>query len=277
MVAKNTTWIGGAALGAVVLMAGTWFLGVSPILDETASVHERRESSMAENVMLEARLSELSAASARLPELKDELAALQVGIPSTEQVDEFLRRLDALQTTYQIAAVSVTVSDPVPVVDNQGVTTLGAVQDEAAAAAAEPADGATAAPSAEPTASAATADPAADAAAAPATAAGPAGFVAVPVEITLLGGFPNSLLFLADLQADDQRLFLVTDTHGEGQDAADASDGRPATQPGDVELKISGNLYVLSDPTAVPGDTTGEQPAGELPSFGGQAALGANG
>lgn len=279
MPAKNSTWIAGAAAGAVVLVAGTWFLGVSPILDETAAVHERREAAVTENVSLETRLTELSATSAKLPELKQELADLQVGIPSTELVDDFLRRLDELQATHQIAAVSIAVNDPVAVVDNQGVTSLGEVQADAASASAEPTEGATA--STEPTDGAnstastdATTD---DAAVAAPTTAGPDGFIAVPVTITLLGGFPNSLLFLSDLQSADQRLFLVTGVHGDGQGEAEAADGRPATSVGDVELEITGNLYVLQDLAAGTDSTADGATDGTLPTFGGQAALGSAG
>lgn len=274
MGAKNSTWIAGAAFVAILLMAGTWFFGVSPIKDEITAINERTDAAAAENVILEARLNELSTASAKLPELKQELADLQVGIPSTERTDEFLRRLDELQTAYQIPAIEISVADPTAVVDNLGVTSLGDVQAESAANTAP--DSETETPDAEATASSSDAAATTDAAAAAqsTTPAGPDNFYALPVTITLLGGFPNSLQFLSDLQADDGRLFLVTGVLGEGQGAAEAADGKPATQVGDIQMEITGNLYILVDPTAALGESEAE---GELPSFAGGTALGANG
>lgn len=267
MAAKKGTWIAGAAFIGVVALAGTWFLGVSPVLDETARLTAERETTQAQNVQLEAKLQQLAADSAKLPELKAELAKLQVGIPTTAQVDDFLRRVDEIQTAHQIPTVKVEVADPMSVVDNRGALTPEPA----------PTDAASASPSPEPSASAddTSQEEAADESAAetPATAvAGPDGFVAVPVTITVLGNFVSSLGFISDLQNADGRLFLVTDLKGFGQDDAEAADGRPATVRGDVELTITGNLYVLVDPAGL---TTPEQ-GGSLPSLDpGKPALGA--
>jgi hypothetical protein len=185
-------------------------------------------------------------------------------------METFLRSLDGYQTAWQMPVVDVSVDAPVPVVDNQGLTSVEAVQSDAvadgtASSAAEPSDSATAS-----TEDDAVATPA------PAAAAAPEGFVAVPVTITVLGPFLNSLAFLSDLQADP-RLFLITGIDGEGQGEAEAGDGRPATHVGDVEMVITGYLYVLSDPNAATGDT--EEPAdGSLPSLDpGKSAVGAGG
>lgn len=266
MAAKKGTWIAGAAFVGVVALAGTWFFGVSPVLDETARLTTERETTQAQNVQLEAKLQQLAADSAKLPDLKAELAKLQVGIPTTAQVDDFLRRVDEIQTARQIPTVKVEVADPMSVVDNRG----------ALAPEPTPTDAASASPSPEPSASPdASGEEAADESAAetPAAAvAGPDGFVAVPVTITVLGNFVSSLGFISDLQSANGRLFLITDLKGFGQDDKEAADGRPATVRGDVELTITGNLYVLVDPAGL---TTPEQ-GGSLPSLDpGKPALGA--
>jgi hypothetical protein len=259
MAAKKSTWIAGAALLGLVAIGGTWLLGVSPILDETTTIEDQKVAAESENTILEAKVTRLKKASENLPALKAELAGLQVGIPATEQMETFLRSLDGYQTAWQMPVVDVSVDAPVPVVDNQGLTSVEAVQSDAvadgtASSAAEPSDSATAS-----TEDDAVATPA------PAAAAAPEGFVAVPVTITVLGPFLNSLAFLSDLQADP-RLFLITGIDGEGQGEAEAGDGRPATHVGDVEMVITGYLYVLSDPNAATGDT--EEPAdGSLPSL----------
>ena len=274
MAARKATWVAGAAILGVVALGGTWFLGAAPVLTEISRLSDERDTTQAQNEELDARLQRLATDSARLPELKAALADLQVGIPTTAQVDDFLRRVDELQSARGIPTVKVEVADPLSVVDNRGVL---APEPAPADAATAPADGAAATPEPEPSASAGTSTgDTSDGQASddPATAAvpGPDGFVAVPVTITLLGNFISSLGFLSDLQSADGRLFLVTDLKGLGQDEAEAVDGRPATAQGDIELTITGNLYVLVDPAGL----SAPDQEGSLPSLDpGKPALGA--
>ena len=274
MAARKATWVAGAAILGVVALGGTWFLGAAPVLTETSRLSDERETTQAQNEELDARLQRLATDSARLPELKAALADLQVGIPTTAQVDDFLRRVDELQSARGIPTVKVEVADPLSVVDNRGVL---APEPAPADAATAPADGATATPEPEPSAGAGTSTgdtSDGQASGDPVTAAvpGPDGFVAVPVTITLLGNFISSLGFLSDLQSADGRLFLVTDLKGLGQDEAEAVDGRPATAQGDIELTITGNLYVLVDPAGL----SAPAQEGSLPSLDpGKPALGA--
>jgi len=274
MAARKATWVAGAAILGVVALGGTWFLGAAPVLTEISRLSDERETTQAQNEELDARLQRLATDSARLPELKAALADLQVGIPTTAQVDDFLRRVDELQSARGIPTVKVEVADPLSVVDNRGVL---APEPAPADAATAPADGAAATPEPEPSASAGTSTgDTSDGQASddPATAAvpGPDGFVAVPVTITLLGNFISSLGFLSDLQSADGRLFLVTDLKGLGQDEAEAVDGRPATAQGDIELTITGRLYVLVDPAGL----SAPDQEGSLPSLDpGKPALGA--
>ena len=259
MGARKGTWIAGAAFIGVVVLIGTWFLGVSPVLDETARLTAESETTRAQNAQLEAKLQQLSADSAKLPELKAELAQLQVGIPATAQVDEFLRWVDQIQTARQIPTVKVEVADPMSVVDNRGALTPEPAPTDASSA--SPSPEASASP--DETAGAENAD-ASTAEGAATAVAGPDGFVAVPVTITVLGDFVSSLGFVSDLQSPDGRLFLVTDLEGFGQEDAAAADGRPATVRGDIELTITGNLYVLIDPAGL---AEPELQQGSLPSL----------
>jgi Tfp pilus assembly protein PilO len=244
MAAKKSTWIGGAALVGVVALGGTWLLGVSPVLDETTLIQDQKVAADGENIALEAKVARLKTASENLPALKAELAALQVGIPSTEQVDAFLEQIDGYQTAREIPVVKVEFSSPVQMVDDAAVA--------AAAAEAATTDGSTDTSTTTTDSGTATTDAGTTAASAT------DGFVAVPVTITLVGSFVSSLAFVSDLQQLGGRLFLVTEVVGTGQPEAEASGGRPATAEGDVEMQIKGNLYVLSDLTAAATDESSE-------------------
>jgi hypothetical protein len=273
MAAKKSTWIAGTAVLGIVALGGTWLLGVSPLLDEASTIDDQTVAAQGENTVLEAKVARLKTASENLPALKAELAALQVGIPATEQVDAFLRTVDGYQTARALPVVKVEVTTPVSVTDTAG----------AAAAAAAPAATDTATTDASGTETPAPAEtPAADGAATTDTTAAvptstvPDGFVAVPVTITAVGNFISSLGFLSDLQQAGGRLFLVTGVTGTGEPEAEASGGRPATQIGDVELQIKGVLYVLADQSAAAAVPEGDGTVPALPSLDpGKAAVGA--
>ncbi len=77
-----------------------------------------------------------------------------------------------------------------------------------------------------------------------------AGFAQVPITVEVVGTYANVTAFLNDVQAGTQRLLLVTGLDAKKTDAAEASGGRPATADGDLDLLISGSLYVLQDQAA---------------------------
>ncbi|WP_456788505.1 hypothetical protein [Cellulomonas sp. P5_C5] len=244
---KTSTWIGGAVVVAVLIMVGGWFVAISPTLDSASVATADAESAEARNDQLRLQLATLKKQFEHLDEYKAELAAAQVEIPTEADLTGYTRQIDALGLAAGLTVVSVVpgvptdvapvLTQPEPVVVDPAETTEGGEAEATPA----PADGEVVEPAA-PT--------------------GPApieGFVAVPVDITVLGGVANATTFLSSLQAQGQRLFLVTALRGTGQGDAEASGGRPATKVGDVELTISGYIYVLK-PTAASAPTgTGHQ------------------
>ncbi len=269
MASKRGTWIAGAAVLAVGAMAGTWFVGIGPTLSAAADVRAQTEATQQQNEVLRAKLVTLKEDFANLPGYRADLAALQVGIPTDVELSSYLDQLDAFAATYGVTVIDVTPQAP---------QLIGSAADGASAAAA-PAptdsastDGSTAAPTA----------PAADSAAAGSTEsagagavdpastalpAGAAGLVAVPVSFTVLGPFPAAVAFLHDVQESSGRLLLVGGITGLGQDEAEAAQGKPATHRGDMELEVSGLLYVLPSTTAgtdVEADPSGELPRGDV-------------
>ncbi|MCG7285950.1 type 4a pilus biogenesis protein PilO [Cellulomonas sp. ACRRI] len=245
MTAKTSTWVGGTAALAAVLMGGTFFLAVQPTLSRAAEAQEQTEITRDQNDVLRQQVDQLRADFVNLPQYQTDLADLRVGIPTGPALSDYVRELDARA---QQAGLTITKLTPGAAEVVPGPTLTSA--DVAAATGTDP----SAAPTAEATTSAdaAVADPS-TAAAAPATAAFD-GFYAMPMTVTVVGTFPSALSFLDSVQAPDGRLLLVTSLVGTGQGDAEASGGRPATQEGDIELTIGGYLYVLTDPTA-PADT----------------------
>lgn len=250
MAAKTSTWVGGTAALAAVLMGGTFFLAVQPTLSRAAEAQEQTQITRDQNDVLRQQVDQLRADFVNLPQYQSELADLRVGIPTGPALSDYVRQLDAKA---QQAGLTITKLTPGAAVIVPGPAVASA--DLAAAAVTDP----SAAPTAEATTSAdaAAADPSA-AVAAPATAAFE-GFYAMPLTVSVVGTFPSALSFLGSLQASDGRLFLVTSLVGSGQGDAEASGGRPATKEGDIELTVGGYLYVLTDPMAPADDGTTDE------------------
>lgn len=248
--AKRSTWIGGTVFAALVILAATYFLAVSPMLATASDTRAEVASTQLSNDLLQLKIKKLAADFAKLPEYKADLAAIRVQIPVGADLSGYLRQLDTIAVAH---SVTVTAVGPSP-----AQTVVPAVPAVAPAAAAAPTPAPTATVSAAPAAGA-------SAAAAPAANAAPVGFAAIPFTLTVVGTYDNALAFLSDLQNATPRLFLVTGLTGTSQPKAEASGGKPATALGDIELKIDGFTYVLTDPSAVPAVAAPATPAPALP------------
>jgi Tfp pilus assembly protein PilO len=254
MAAKKSTWVGGTALLAAALMAGTWLVAVQPTLARPRETQEQADITEAQNELLRAKNAQLAADFANLPTYQADLDALRVGLPPSIDLSDYLRQLDAAA---EAAGIVITAVEPgVPqVVPGPSVAVPAATDAE--------------------TEDAGTADSEsmgsglddAESAAAPATGttAGIAGFTAVPIKITVVGSFPAALAFLSNVQTTDGRLLLVSNLVGTGQAEAEASGGRPATQEGDIEMSAGGFLYVLTDPAQAAGGASDDGTTEPLP------------
>lgn len=256
MAAKKGTWIGATAFASVALAAGAWFLAISPQLAEAAELREQTESVDNQNDILELAIAKLAAEFEHLDEYRTELADLRLQIPTEAELSAYLRELDAIAAAHAVvvtnvapampqAFVSAVVPAPAP-----APTETAEEGTEEEATAEEPTDEAT------PTAPAVPAGPVA-----------PPGFVAIPVTMTVVGTYDNTVAFLSSLQTGTQRLFLLTGITGTSQQPAEASGGRPELALGDQELQLTGFLYTLPDPlgvlTTAPDPSATPAPTGE--------------
>ncbi|KQR16194.1 hypothetical protein [Cellulomonas sp. Leaf334] len=237
--AKRSTWIGGTVFVALVIMLAAWFFAVSPTMSAAAEVRSEAEQTREMNEILDLKVDQLKADFAKLPEYQAELAGIQLQIPTDAMLADYLRQLDQIAVAHSVALTTVTPSIPQTVVLAAPVVT--------------------AAPEPAPTEGTEGTEGSADGVEAPPApapgAGGPTGFTAIPLSLTVIGTYDNTLAFLNSLQNGTQRLFLVTGFTGTAQKEGDASSGRPATAVGDQELVIAGYTYVLPDALAVPETT----------------------
>lgn len=250
---RATGWILGTVVLVLAIFAGTWFFVAADRFDEASETRAEALSTADRNDLLKVQITRLKADFANLESYKAEIAAMQLQIPQAAQLSDYTRTLSALaeSNTVTIAEVSPGVAlGVVPPIVVQPV------------------------PEAEPVAEGgeapdASADPAVDAPEPPAAEAPPAleGFVAIPMSFKLVGTYANTAAFLQQVQTGTERLFLVTQLDGTRQVAAEATGGLPEIADGDVQLLITGYLYVLDLTGASPSQdvTTEEDPVVQAP------------
>jgi Tfp pilus assembly protein PilO len=236
---KATGWVIGAVLVALVMAAGAWSLAIAPVLDQASSAREEAESIRFSNDLLRTKISDLREQFEQIDEYKAELAAVEAQIPPVAELADYMREVNAVADANGVVVFSMT--------SDLGISLVPAVA--APPAPAEP-------PAEEEPTSA-------DEAAAPSGESTPTaapvleGFIGIPITITAIGPYEQVLAFTSGLQNGTDRLFLVTHFSAKAMKEGDASGGRPATVVGDMELQISGLVYVLqSDYVLTTGDDT---------------------
>ncbi|WP_426592046.1 hypothetical protein ACPPVS_09595 [Cellulomonas sp. McL0617] len=237
--AKKSTWIGGTAFAAVLIMAAAWFVLISPQLANASETRSEAEQTRQQNEVLAMQVSQLKAEFAKLPDYKAQLAVIQQQIPTDAMLSDYLRQLDQIALAHSVTITSITPSSPTVVIPASAPVT----------AAPAPATDGSAATNGTAAATDGTAAPAAPAA--PATGA-PTGFTSIQFSIDATGSYDNTLAFMNDLQNGTARLFLVTGFTGTALQAAPSSGGKPAINDGDQDLIVTGYTYVLPDALAVP-------------------------
>lgn len=253
---RATGWVLGTVVIAAALGAGSYFLAIGPVLDETDQARTQTESVVQANDIQRAKIARLKAQFAELDTYKAELAALRIQIPTDGDLSGYFRQLEDIASARDVTLVGLTAENAqtvVPVIPAGAAAPAPAPEPEPAAPDASPDEAAEEAP------------------AGPVAPTVPDGFVAIPVSITALGTYDAVLAFLADAQEATPRLLLVGDFVGTAQAESDASGGRPATAVGDLELTVNGYIYVLQDlnapapeepaePAPLPGAVRGKNP-----------------
>lgn len=239
---RTAGWVVGTVFTTLVIFALTWFLVAAPKFEAAGATMLEAENARAQNDILALETAQLRADFENLEAYKAELATLQSQVPSDAALPDYLREIDRLAADH-----GVFVLDVAPGVAE--VFTLPVVA--APAAPVEATDTAAAETSTEGTEPTASADTAA-AAAVPAGPVVPEGLVAVPFSVKVIGSYAGTTSFLEAMQTGTDRLFLVTKVDGTRQEQADGTLSKPATAPGDVELSVSGYVYVLQDVVPAP-------------------------
>ena len=96
--AKKSTWIGATVFVALLFMAAAWLLVVGPTRSQGSDLRGQTDEVKASNQVLSAKITKLAAEFQKLPDYQKQLAQLRIQVPTTAQLSEYLRELDAIAT-----------------------------------------------------------------------------------------------------------------------------------------------------------------------------------
>lgn len=246
---RSASWIAGAVILALLILAGAWLLLISPTLEEAADTRSRAEAEEVRGDQLEIQLAALRRDFENIDALRSELDELRVSVPAEVRLAELTRQVDAVAAASGVFIVGAQTVPPSLLAAPQAAagteTTTTATDDGASGE--QPADAADA-PAAED----------------PAAAAPTNGLYAVAVEWTVLGDFDTTVTFIERLQADNPRLVVVTGLQATAQEPAGAQAGKPEILPGYIETIVRTYVYTYPDEGQAAVEPEGEE--GEAPA-----------
>lgn len=238
---KSKIWMAGGALACVLVLIASWFLLIGPQRAEAAELEDQTASAQEANAALRLKIATLEKQFNELDSLKSEMDAIRESMPADVAESTLLREVQGLATGTSTTLVSVTTGDAAPLVDPNAPTVA-------------PPDGESASDESSPSDSVS---------AKPAAATVETMVYSVPVTFVAVSSFQGSQAFLQNLQDNMPRALLVTDLTIQAREPGDEGAGRPIAANGDVELTITGNVFVLDAPDfELDGTITENQPAG---------------
>ncbi|WP_258723183.1 hypothetical protein [Cellulomonas sp. NS3] len=235
---KAGPWIAGTVAASLTVGLAGWFLVISPVFAAASETRVQAESQVDQNALTETRIVRLKEQFEQLDALRAELASARLQIPTSYDLAAYQRELSTLAVTHGVTITSLQTGLAEPVVPVGAAAPVAEAPVTEDAAATDPA-----------------AAPAADGSTTAAAPTGPApvdSFYAVNASLNVVGTHQSVLAFLDALQRGAQRLLLVEGLSGTALGTAESSSGRPATNPGDLELTITGYLYVLPETSVAP-------------------------
>jgi len=239
-------WLIGGGLVTVLITAIGFLLVISPQRAATDRVHGKLAGVQHRNGTLEQRLAQLRQQNQNLASFERQLAAAREALPTTSNVSDFLRSLQALggQTQTEVTSLGVSAPSPVPTPTATGAPAVGGA---AAPAAGAPAAGA-------PTAGAPAAGPALGV-----PAQSLAGLYALTTTAQLSGSPEKLTRFLDQLQNVQPRAVLITQV----QESTGASGTVAGAAQGSTTLQLTLEAFIAPPAAALPSPSATTAPGGK--------------
>jgi len=234
----NRVWVIGSLLLSMVILAGGWFIGVSPMLATSAKADSDRATVEQQNRQHEQTLADLRARYADLPAILAQFAEMRRSVPDGPEMANFLKVINGAQVSSGSFVTDVSVADSVPYAPVIPEPIEAPVAEEGAVATAEGNGGADV-DAADPSAVTSVV-PVLETSSIPnADSVTALNFTLIPVTVTAAGTLDQVVAFTGQLQKSE-RLFLVTGINVSMDDSTGLFTG-----------VVTGYLYVFGDPSGM--------------------------
>lgn len=253
---RTAAWVGGAAVVAIVIAGGAWFGVVAPTLSDAEEQRRAAADQREHNDMLQIALNQLKADAANLETDKANLAALRTRIPTTGDLAELTRQLQSAATATGVTITVLAPGTPTPVVVATPEAPAPADGSEEDAGNGDGTDSSVASAEVDGTADDGSTPPAG-------ASTGIDGLVSIPLSVTTVGTYAQTIAFIEAVQQTMTRLFVVSQLTAVSLEEEGAAGGRPATSFGDLETTLTGVVLTLRDGTGATSTPSGETSTGE--------------
>ncbi len=178
-------WIGGGAFVALVLIAASWFLLISPELSDASSVRAQATNTNTQNSLTAAKNAKLAEENRNISFLKGKLRGALYSLPTDSGLPGFTDEASSVARFSQVHLTSIVVGSITAVVAAAPVSTTGTTGAASTSTAATPANPATAG-----------------------TAAAAGGQYTIPVTVASTGSYAHQIKFLKTLQTGARRVLV---------------------------------------------------------------------
>ncbi|MGC4174061.1 hypothetical protein [Demequina sp.] len=235
------------ALAAVIIIAASWFLLISPVLASASEASEQAVQQEDANENTQVQVNKLKKQYAEMPQYEAQLTELQVQIPPTQMYAELQRMFADVAAKRNVVITSLEFGTAT-MLEQQKVAEDDAATEEDPTAEEEPAT---------------EEDPAAEQPAAGddgnSANANKSELYSIPVTLTIEGKYDDVLSALNDLQTGANRIVLVT-----GVELAPSTE--PDAEEGTTTATFTSETFVLTgtgltEETPVEGETDGSSPS----------------
>jgi len=206
-------WAIGTVVVVIAVVALGWFVGIQPLLTQTATAQSNADAVDAVNAQEQAKLLQLKEEYENIDEIRAEVEEAQLSIPASAGLSAFILQVNSLAAATGVVVSDIATGEGVLYVLPEGATIL----DE-------------------------TGEPI------PAPAA-PENFVYVPLSIKISGPYASVLSFVKGLQSGE-RLFMVSDVALAAEAGAEPDPKSKEPVVATFGADITGQIYVLVDPNA---------------------------
>lgn len=253
MNSSRNTWIGGAAVVAILLAVAAWFLLIAPLRSDASLANQDAEAVEFSNDVLSNKVRQLRTDFANIEEYRELLREHESRIPPIVDYEVIVDEIERAVEKSKVDLLSVA-SDGniVPVSPFTAIREVAPVLDPETG---EPLENQPAAPAEPETVSGE-----------PPTVTGALsteieGFYQIPLTLTVQGNYEEILEFSDSLQVDSQQALLAYSISASALRETGESASAPSSEEGDISYVVSVLAYVLEN-----GDLS-SNPGGEKPDM----------